>query len=105
MYKSLLSLSLLYIFSASIDGVKIPTKVVNTGRLCFRCGFDKEKLCVNILITNFRKIDLGNAFDTLKKSFVCPYVAPEYWVPQKLPQILYTVIAYICIGKFAGFAV
>ena len=27
-----------------------------------------------------------------------------YWVPQKLPQI-YTVIAYICIGKVAWFAV
>ena len=26
------------------------------------------------------------------------------WVPQKLPQI-YTVLAYICIGKVAGFAV
>ena len=24
----------------------------------------------------------------------------KYWVPQKLPQI-YTVIAYICIGKVA----
>ena len=25
----------------------------------------------------------------------------RYWVPRKLPQI-YTVIAYICIGKVAG---
>ena len=29
---------------------------------------------------------------------------PNYWVPQKLPQI-YTVIACICIGKVAWFAV
>ena len=28
----------------------------------------------------------------------------HYWVPQKIPQI-YTVIAYICIGKVARFAV
>ena len=29
---------------------------------------------------------------------------PTYWVPQKLPQI-YTVIAYICIGKASWFEV
>ena len=28
----------------------------------------------------------------------------NYWVPQKLPQI-YSVIAYICIGKVTRFAV
>ena len=27
----------------------------------------------------------------------------SYWVPQKLPQI-YTIIAYICIGKIAWYA-
>ena len=32
------------------------------------------------------------------------YGPGTYWVPQKLPQI-YTVIAYICIGKVAWFAV
>ena len=30
----------------------------------------------------------------------CNKTERMYWVPQKLPQI-YTVIAYICIGKVA----
>ena len=40
----------------------------------------------------------------LHRKKLCNMSVVCYWVPQKLPQI-YTLIAYICIGKVAWFAV
>ena len=39
--------------------------------------------------------------ESVENTRICnPALYQTYWVPQKLPQV-YTVIAYICIGKVA----
>ena len=74
-----------------------------------------EQMCIiplipiNYVTCIYTKIDrsiilLRNVCSTKKNNNYSTLIVRTCWVPQKLPQI-YTLIACICIGKVARFAV